>query len=144
LNWKLKIKNWKIYLFFWKKWNFRNFKPILLLIFFLNFGHLFSKNHILVSVLTTPVFDTTCLTPGIFRRWSYFWSSWYFKRYSKMDFASGSLVVGPFVRDFFFWLFDYFIFPSCLNSDVNACTSHCNVYFVIRMYIAMHKYKSEF
>jgi hypothetical protein len=56
LNLKLKIENGKNIFIFLKKVNFSKFfKPILLLIIFLNFGHLFSKNHILVSVLTTPV-----------------------------------------------------------------------------------------
>jgi hypothetical protein len=80
-NWKLKIKKY-IY-FFEKKWNFWNFKPI----FLLNFWHLWHTSQSQYW-LHLYIFDTTCLTPGIIRKWSYFWSSWYL-RYSKLDSASG-------------------------------------------------------
>jgi hypothetical protein len=49
----LKFK--KIIIFLQKSEIFEIFKLIALLKILLNFGHLFSKNHISVSVLTTPV-----------------------------------------------------------------------------------------
>jgi hypothetical protein len=57
LNLKLKIKNWKIF-FFEKKWNFQNFQPILLRIFFLNFGLKMLKNGFCLGQILTgrPVF----------------------------------------------------------------------------------------